>query len=211
MNRFSKLYQLLIISALLSLASCSIHREPGAKGWGFVRPDHDQIALKEEFKKQEKERKKQEKRLRKQKPGDRNLAKSKPAKNQNKDIDKVIKVARSYYGTPYRYGGTSRIGMDCSGLLCTSFKAIDVDLPRTSSEQSEFGQTIREREIREGDLLFFGTGGSRSINHVGLVTEVKGKEEIIFIHSSTSLGVMEDNLYSDYYRRSFIKAVRPRM
>ena len=196
---------------LLSLASCSIHREPGAKGWGFVRPDHDQIALKEEFKKQEKERKKQEKALRKQKSGKGELAQTKSSKNLSKDVDKVIKVARSYYGTPYRYGGTSRIGMDCSGLLCTSFKAIDVDLPRTSKQQSEFGRPVREREIKEGDLLFFGTGGSRHINHVGLVTEVKSKEEIIFIHSSTSLGVMEDNLYSDYYRRSFIKAVRPRM
>ena len=196
---------------LLGLASCSIHREPGAKGWGFVRPDHDQIALKQEYLKQEKALKKQEKALRKQKGNSRHLAKNKSSKNLDRDVAKVIKTARSYYGTPYRYGGTSRIGMDCSGLLCTSFKAIDVELPRTSQEQSQFGQTIREKEIKEGDLLFFGTGGSRSINHVGLVTEVKSKDEIIFIHASTSLGVMEDNLYSDYYRRSFIKAVRPRM
>jgi probable lipoprotein NlpC len=195
---------------LAGLASCSIHREPGAKGWGFVRPDHDQIALQKEYLKQEKELKKQERALRKQKPESRNLATSKTSKNLDKDVEKVIKTARSYYGTPYRYGGTSRIGMDCSGLLCTSFKAINVDLPRTSQEQSQFGQTIREKEIREGDLLFFGTGGSRSINHVGLVTEVK-PDGIIFIHSSTSLGVIEDNLNADYYRRSFIKAVRPRI
>jgi cell wall-associated NlpC family hydrolase len=84
-----------------------------------------------------------------------------------------------------------------------------VDLPRTSQEQSQFGRHVRPREIRPGDLVFFGS--VNQISHVGMVTDVKGREEVYFIHASTSLGVKEDNLYSNYYQKIFIKAVRPRI
>ncbi|MDX5348977.1 MAG: C40 family peptidase [Hymenobacteraceae bacterium] len=127
-------------------------------------------------------------------------------------VQKVISTARSYRGTPYKWGGTTRLGMDCSGLLCTSFQSIDVSLPRTSQEQSEFGPNIKLKDIKPGDLVFFGANRfSREITHVGLVTEVHGSEDIRFIHSSTSLGVVEDNLFSEHYQKIFIKAVRPRI
>jgi probable lipoprotein NlpC len=130
----------------------------------------------------------------------------------NRNIQKVISTARSYRGTPYRYGGTTRIGMDCSGLLCTSFKAIDVNLPRSSNEQSQFGEKVRPKEIRPGDLVFFSESQfSNRISHVGLVTDVKSPQEIFFIHASTSLGVTEDNLFSNHYQKIFLKAVRPRI
>ncbi len=133
-----------------------------------------------------------------------------PSRNIDHNIATVIQTARSYTGTPYRWGGTSRVGMDCSGLLCTSFESINVKLPRTSEEQSRFGKTVRVRELREGDLVFFGASrNSREVTHVGMVTEVISSQEIKFIHASTSLGVIENNLFSDHYQKIFIKAVRP--
>lgn len=129
-------------------------------------------------------------------------------RNLDEDVSTVIETARSYTGVPYKWGGTTRVGMDCSGLLCTSFQSIDVTLPRTSDEQSRYGDNVKPKDIREGDLVFFGEN-KRNITHVGMVTEVISDEDIRFIHASTSLGVMENNLYSDYYKKIFVKAVRP--
>ncbi|WP_266202848.1 C40 family peptidase [Pontibacter kalidii] len=131
-----------------------------------------------------------------------------PNRNLEKDVATVIETARSYTGVPYRWGGTTRVGMDCSGLLCTSFQSIDVALPRTSEEQSRYGAEVETKDLREGDLVFFGTS-KRNITHVGMVTEVNSPGDVRFIHASTSLGVIENNLYSDYYQKIFIKAVRP--
>ncbi|GAB3821500.1 hypothetical protein GCM10028895_23780 [Pontibacter rugosus] len=129
-------------------------------------------------------------------------------RNLDKDVAAVIKAARSYTGVPYRWGGTTRIGMDCSGLLCTSFQSIDVTLPRTSEEQSKYGRDVKTKDLKEGDLVFFGSS-KRNITHVGMVTEVISRDEVRFIHASTSLGVIENNLYAEHYQKIFVKAVRP--
>jgi probable lipoprotein NlpC len=132
------------------------------------------------------------------------------AKVREEKVDKVISVAKTYMGTPYKYGGTTRAGMDCSGLLINSFREINVDLPRSSEAQSKIGKEVKIKEIQPGDLLFFATGKKRKeITHVGLVTDVKKrKDNIKFIHASTTLGVVETNLYSDYYMKRFRKASR---
>lgn len=129
-------------------------------------------------------------------------------KSKRSRIETVIKTARSYTGTPYKWGGTTRSGMDCSGLLLNSFKSIDYNIPRTSKAQSKTGKRVAKSDIREGDLVFFATGKKkRKITHVGLVTEVRGRQ-IKFIHASSSMGVTESDFSSDYYQKRFRQARR---
>lgn len=130
-------------------------------------------------------------------------------KARESQANQVIKTARTFTGTPYKYGGTTRAGMDCSGLTCNAYQAINLTLPRTSEAQALVGEKVKRKKVLPGDLVFFATGEKkREITHVGIVTEVRNKSEVKFIHASTSLGVVETNLYSDYYRKRFRLARR---
>lgn len=131
------------------------------------------------------------------------------ASSTNSLSETVISTAKSYLGTRYKYGGTTKAGMDCSGLMCTTFKSINIILPRTSEAQSGFGKKIALKDVKPGDLLFFtDRKGHKKVTHVGLVTEAKGDYNIRFIHSSTKSGVTESDLSADYYKAVFLFAAR---
>jgi probable lipoprotein NlpC len=120
-------------------------------------------------------------------------------------------IALRYKGTPYKYGGNTREGMDCSGLVYRAFAELDRPFPRSSYEQADVFQTVSKPHLREGDLLYFKIGKTARINHTGIVTKIVNKETVMFIHSSSSAGVREDNLYSKYWEPKFVKATRPKL
>ena len=117
-------------------------------------------------------------------------------------LDQLIERASENIGSRYLTGGTTKSGFDCSGLMCTTFGAYDIKLPRTSREQSSIGTKINTQEAKKGDLIFFKTNGRSQINHVGMVVEVC-EDEIKFIHSSVSNGVIISSTKEKYYQKNF--------
>ena len=102
---------------------------------------------------------------------------------QNK-ISKVIGEARTYIGTPYKWGGNDKKGIDCSGLLVKSFESVGMKIPRTTAQQIDIGKRVSLRKSREGDLVFFAFGKSRrKVTHVGLVSNIKDEKNINLIHA----------------------------
>lgn len=140
--------------------------------------------------------------------------------NNSNDDDYVINVDDSSYlvkqlinsasdnlGSKYKTGGTTPDGFDCSGLMYCVFKKYDISLPRSSFDMAKKGRKLSNNEIRKGDLIFFRTNGKSVINHVGMVIEVND-DEIKFIHSSTSSGVIVSSTKEAYYNKTFAQANR---
>jgi cell wall-associated NlpC family hydrolase len=120
----------------------------------------------------------------------------------------VIQTAKTFRGTPYKYGGTTRAGMDCSALVFHSYYAAGINLPRASADQSKVGQKVNLTQVKPGDLLFFATGRKKNqVSHSGIVTE-STKDDIRFIHASSSLGVTEDYMSNSYWKKAFLFATR---
>lgn len=121
----------------------------------------------------------------------------------------VAAVARSYLGTPYRYGGMDRKGMDCSGLAYRVYQeAVGIELPRTADGQALIGKPVKQDQLRPGDLVFFREPQSRKITHVGIVSRVQ-KGEVKFIHASTGRRqVVEDSLMEPHWQSRFVGARR---
>ncbi|MFI2812508.1 NlpC/P60 family protein [Microbulbifer zhoushanensis] len=121
-------------------------------------------------------------------------ARQQPAGQTGNVKDKIYSQHREWKGTRYALGGMSKRGIDCSGLVYTTFRdQLGLQLPRTTSTQARIGVPIRRSDLRAGDLVFFKTG--RKSRHVGIYIE-DGK----FFHASTSHGVKISRL-SDYYWR----------
>ena len=120
---------------------------------------------------------------------------------QNYLATQLINNAMQFVGVRYRTGGTSISGMDCSGLITAAFNIFDLKLPRCSNDMSKVGDKISKIEAQKGDLIFFRTGGG-AINHVGMVIEVIN-DEVKFLHSSSSKGVMVSSTKESYYKRTF--------
>jgi hypothetical protein len=92
--------------------------------------------------------------------------------------------------------------------MFTTFKNIDITLPRSSSEMAQYGVRIDKAHAQKGDLIFFATFGGRRVSHVGMITEITDEGEIKFIHSSTSTGVIVSSIREPYYARTFVQVNR---
>lgn len=114
----------------------------------------------------------------------------------------LVDTAKENLGAPYKFGGTTKNGFDCSGLVFTAYKKEGIILPRTSIEMSNYGKRINKENARKADLIFFKTGGSSKINHVGLIVD-SNHDDIKFIHSSTKKGVIISSLNEEYYKKAY--------
>lgn len=120
--------------------------------------------------------------------------------------DKIVANALQYRGIPYKFGGTTKRGMDCSGVVYVAYGLEDIQLPRVSRNMAKRGKKIALAKVRKGDLVFFKTSkNGKNINHVGLVVSNK-KGVIRFIHSTSSKGVIISSLSEKYWKQSFVKA-----
>ena len=114
----------------------------------------------------------------------------------------LMQAYRDWKGTPYRLGGTSTAGVDCSSLVSIIFDDyFGVDMPMNTRRLLNQGEGIRRASVRTGDLVFFRTG--RSTLHVGIIVE-----EGEFLHASTSEGVTLSNLYDRYWSNRYLAARR---
>lgn|GEM_PF-1769999 len=115
---------------------------------------------------------------------------------------------RSWLGTPYLYGGQTRnVGCDCSGLVVEVYKQVfHTQLERNTAKILENNcKTIDVKELKEGDLVFFITNNAGRISHVGIYLK-----DNKFVHSSSTRGVVVDDMRQPYYSTHFYTAARVR-
>ncbi|MGH1462153.1 MAG: C40 family peptidase [Neptuniibacter sp.] len=138
------------------------------------------------------------------------IAQSKPmptpiALQGQTDISRaLITQHQNWKGTPYLLGGSDRNGVDCSAFTKLTYRQLfRINIPRTTQGQAYYGETIHSSSLQAGDLVLFRTGGSKQ-RHVGIYVE-----DGVFLHASTSMGVMLSRLDNPYWQTHYWKAVRP--
>lgn len=106
----------------------------------------------------------------------------------------LVEIAKSLIGTPYKWGGTTKSGFDCSGFLNYLFKREKISLPRTAAAMYQRGTPVSRFQLRTGDLVFFKTSRRAPVTHAGMYIG-DGK----FIHSSSGRGVAINDINDKYY------------
>lgn len=128
--------------------------------------------------------------------------------NENKTsskIDNAINLLEKQVGKPYVWGASGPDSFDCSGLVKYIYKTeLGKDIPRTSYDQSKFGQAIEKKDLQPGDLVFFDTMSKGRVSHVGMYI---GNNE--FIHASNARDGVKKSKLSGYYEKTYQGARRP--
>jgi cell wall-associated NlpC family hydrolase len=117
--------------------------------------------------------------------------------------EKIVSIAAGMIGTPYRYGGETPKGFDCSGLVFYSFERMGVKVPRTAADQRKAAERVKRDDLELGDLVFFRSSKGR-VDHVGIYAG-DGR----FIHSPNAGRVVSYAYLDDpYYQKHFVSAGR---
>lgn len=115
----------------------------------------------------------------------------------------IMTEIESWIGTPYLYGGEAKSGVDCSAFTQAVYESVNISIPRTASTQAAASESVSPIDLSFGDLIFFNTSGDGSISHVGIY--IGGG---MFVHASSSNGVIEESLAKEYYQSRIISAGR---
>lgn len=114
----------------------------------------------------------------------------------------LMQQYKNWHGVPYRAGGDSRRGVDCSGFVKLTFRdQFGIDLPRDTGGMGHLGQAVSSQRLQPGDLVFFQTG--RRTRHVGIFLQ-NGR----FLHASTSKGVIISDMNTPYWRNAYVQSRR---
>jgi len=131
-----------------------------------------------------------------------------PAVKEDKFVNErniVVKAARGQLGKNYKYAGTGPNHWDCSGLTLASYQKANIKLPRTSRAMAKLGKDISVENSQPGDLIFYSKEGR--VFHVSVITENAG-DKLWVVHSTTSRGVIEEDvLASSYWRKKIYKVI----
>lgn len=116
----------------------------------------------------------------------------------------IVKKAKQYIGTPYKWGGTTTAGFDCSGFTQYVYKQCGVTISRTTKTQVKEGKAVSKANLKAGDLVFFKDtySGCTNPSHVGIYI---GNNE--FIHCGSS-GVTTAKINSNYWSQHYYSARR---
>lgn len=135
------------------------------------------------------------------------VARPQPAKSTARSPsigDKAAAVALQQVGVPYKYGGSTTSGFDCSGLVQFSYRRAGKDVPRTTGQLWSSTTTVRHNDLQAGDLLFFSIEGKMS--HVGMYV---GRQQ--FVHApSSGRTVTVENMSAPFYASALLRAGRPK-
>jgi len=124
--------------------------------------------------------------------------------NHNEVKQRLLSQYKRWKGTPYRYGGTTLSGVDCSAFVQNTFRAkLGLKIPRTTRTQIKVGYKVNKSRLKIGDVVFFKTG--RTSMHNGIYL---GKSK--FMHASSSKGVIISSLNNKYWKKTYLTSRRIR-
>ncbi len=122
--------------------------------------------------------------------------------NGTEDLQLLAEID-SWLGTPYKYGGTSKEGTDCSGMVLTIYKKLyNIDTKRSAYDLWQQSSSVKRDQLKDGDLVFFKIN-FKQVSHVGIYI-ANG----YFVHATSSRGVIIDHLDTKYYADRFANGGR---